>query len=63
MMKAIPAAPLLFWRFLIALVNMSFAGPGATLPRLSIRDWVVPLPSSPRIDTRARIAGKIASTP
>jgi hypothetical protein len=47
----------------MALVKISFAGPGATAPRLSIRGCVADSPISPRIDTRTMSAGKIASTP
>ena len=46
----------------MALVRMSFAGPGATELMLSSRDCVVDSPSSPRMETRAISAGKIAST-
>jgi hypothetical protein len=35
-MNRMPAAPWFFCRFLMALVKMSLAGPGATFPRLSI---------------------------
>jgi hypothetical protein len=58
-----PAAPWLFCRFLIAFVKMSLAGPGATLPRLSISGWVAEWPTSPRIETSASSAGKIARIP
>ena len=60
--KNTPAAPWLPWMFLIALVKMSFAGPGATLPRLSIRGWVAESPISPSTETITISAGKIAST-
>jgi len=48
---------------LIALVKISFAGPGATFPRLSISGWVAELPTSPSTDTSTISAGKMASTP
>ena len=48
--------------FSIALVKMSFAGPGATLPRLSISGWVADSPISPSTETSTISAGKIAST-
>jgi hypothetical protein len=63
MANAMPAAPWFFWRFSIALVKMSLAGPGATWPRLSISGWVVPLPSRPSIETSARMAGNSARMP
>ena len=47
----------------MAFVKMSFAGPGATCPRLSIRVCVVPVPIRPSSETSARIAGKIARIP
>ncbi len=49
--------------FSIALVKISFAGPGATLPRLSISGWVADSPIRPSTDTSTISAGKIASTP
>ena len=47
----------------MAPVNISFAGPGATAPRLSDRAWVAELPITPSIDTSTSNAGKIDSTP
>ena len=46
----------------MALVKTSFAGPGVSLPRLSSRGCVAELPTSPRIETSAMSAGKIART-
>jgi len=62
-MKRIPAAPLLCCRFWIALVTISFAGPGATLPTLSISGWVADWPTRPRIETRTSSSGKIDRIP
>jgi hypothetical protein len=62
-MKTTPAVPWLFCKFWIALVKIVFAGPGATLPRFSISGCVAEWPTSPRTETSAIIAGKIASTP
>jgi hypothetical protein len=47
----------------MALVTISLAGPGASLPTLSSNGWVAELPIRPRTDTRARIAGKMARIP
>ena len=47
----------------MALVRMSLAGPGATWATLSSSGWVADGPISPRIETSAMSAGKIASTP
>jgi hypothetical protein len=58
-----PAAPWLFWRLVIALVKICFPGPGASEFRLLRSGWVAECPISPRIETSARSAGKIASTP
>ncbi len=60
--KNAPAAPWLPWMSLIALVKMSFAGPGATLLRLSSRGSVAESPISPSTETITISAGKIAST-
>ena len=46
----------------MALVKISLAGPGATVPRLSISGCVADSPTSPSTDTSTIIAGKIAST-
>ena len=46
----------------MALVKISWAGPGATVPRLSISGCVADSPTRPRIETRTISAGKIAST-
>jgi hypothetical protein len=59
----IPAAPWLPCRFLIALEKMSLAGPGATLPRLSISGCVTEVPSSPSSETSTSSAGKMANIP
>ncbi len=61
-MKARPAAPLELETFLIALVKMSLAGPGATLSTLSSSVCVSEWPTSPMIEISAMIAGKIAIT-
>ena len=62
MTNSTPAAPWSPWRFLIALVKMSLAGPGATVPRLSISGCVADSPTRPRIETSTISAGKIART-
>ena len=61
-MNRTPAAPWSPWRFSIALVKISLAGPGATVPRLSISGCVADSPTSPRIETSTISAGKIART-
>src|SRR5919108_4072500 len=58
-----PAAPLLACRLLSEPVRISLAGPGAMVLRLSSRGWVADWPTSPRIETSARSAGKIERTP
>ena len=63
MMNASPAAPWWDWMFLIALVKIVLAAPGATAPRLLISDWVTEWPSKPSTDTITISIGKIASTP
>ena len=55
-----PAAPWLRCRFVIASVKISCAGPGAIWRMLSSSVCVAESPSSPRTETSARIAGKIA---
>ena len=47
----------------MALVKICFAGPGATLPRLSISGCVADWPTSPRTEMMTMIIGKMASTP
>src|ERR1044072_4436906 len=51
------------WRFLIALVKISCAGPGATSWRFSSREFVTDSPSRPRTETSTSSAGKMESTP
>ena len=46
----------------MALVKISFAGPGATVPSSSSSGWVADSPTRPRIETSTISAGKIAST-
>ena len=58
-----PAWPLLFWRFAIAFVKISLAGPGATVLMLSMSGWVAEAPTSPRIETSAISIGKIERIP
>ena len=60
--KNTPAAPWLSSMFSIALVKMSWAGPGATLPRLSISGCVADSPMRPSTETSTISAGKIDST-
>ena len=47
----------------MVLVRMSLAGPGATCDTLSSNGCVADGPISPRIETSAMIAGKIARMP
>ena len=58
-----PAEPRLFCRFWMVLVRMSLAGPGATCETLSSSGCVADGPISPRIETNAMMAGKIARMP
>jgi len=46
-----------------ALMRMSFAAPGATLPMFSNNGCVKDDPTKPMIDTKAMIAGNNANTP
>jgi hypothetical protein len=62
-MNRMPAVPLPLCTFLIALVKISLAGPGATLLRFSINGCVAECPINPRIETSTISMGKIASTP
>ena len=58
-----PAEPWLFWRFWIACVTMSFAGPGATELMLSSSGCVADWPNSPSSEISASSIGKIDRTP
>ena len=62
-MKRIPAAPRLCCMLVIALVRIWCTDPGASLLRLSINGCVADGPISPRIETSAMSAGKIARIP
>ncbi len=62
-MNRMPAAPRLRCRFWIALAKIWWTDPGASLLRLAISGWSAEVPISPRIETSAMIAGKMASTP
>jgi hypothetical protein len=59
MISASVDAPCADSRPLSAWVRMSFAGPGATVERLSISGCVADGPITPRIETSASSAGKI----
>ena len=63
MISATVEPPWLDSRLVRTLVRMSFAGPGATLDRLSSSGWVADGPITPSTDTSASSIGNSESTP
>ena len=57
--EALPAP----WRFSIALLRISCAGPGATSSTFSRSESVADSPMRPSTDTTTNSAGKMARTP
>jgi hypothetical protein len=63
MISAIVEPPLLDWMLVRTFVRMSFAGPGATDPRLSSRGWVAEGPITPSTETSASSIGNSERIP